>query len=212
MKVFDAYARYYDLLYRDKDYDSEADYVAHLAEKFGHQTGSILELGCGTGKYTMCLAERGFSVLGVDFSENMVDRAKQRKVQSDNPIAEKTDFKVADIRQLKVDRKFDIVVSLFHVLSYQTSNDDLHAVFETAREHLNPGGLFIFDFWYGPAVLTQRPEVREKLISDDEIEVKRLATPKEFPNDNCIEVNYDLEIREKATGQTEKVSECHKQR
>ena len=68
------------------------------------------------------------------------------------------------------------MLALFHVVGYQTTNDDLAAAFETARTHLKPGGVLLFDYWYGPAVLTQRPAVRIKRASDAALEVTRLAS------------------------------------
>ena len=66
-------------------------------------------------------------------------------------------FTTGDIRDIRLNQRFDVVIALFHVISYQTTNDDVTAAFQTARQHLNPGGIFIFDVWYGPAVLTERP-------------------------------------------------------
>ncbi|MCK4959457.1 MAG: class I SAM-dependent methyltransferase [Planctomycetes bacterium] len=212
MKVFDNYARYYDLLYRDKDYQAEADYVVSLLNEFAGPAKSVLELGCGTGKHAISLAKRGLEITGVDLSSEMVSQAKQRAEQSGQPVASQLDFSVADIRNLSLGKKVDAVISLFHVLSYQTANDDITAVFSVAREHLNPDGVFIFDFWYGPAVLTERPEIRTKKLADETIEAERIARPEMFPNENCVEVNYDLTIRNKVSGEIETFQECHRMR
>lgn len=76
------------------------------------------------------------------------------------------------------------MIALFHVISYQTTNEDVTAAFETARHYLNPGGVFIFDVWYGPTVLTERPSVRIKSMADDQTEIIRLAEPVLHPNEN----------------------------
>ena len=68
--VFDEYARYYDRLYRDKDYQAEADYVAGLIQRFNPNAHSILELGSGTGIHAALLAEKGFTVHGSDYPKN----------------------------------------------------------------------------------------------------------------------------------------------
>jgi hypothetical protein len=57
--------------------------------------------------------------------------------------------------------------TIFHVFSYQTTNGDLVAALTTAKEHLNPDGILIFDCWYGPAVLSNKPTIRVKTIEDD---------------------------------------------
>ena len=74
------------------------------------------------------------------------------------------------------------MIALFHVLSYQTSNADAQAMFETAATHIETGGIFLFDCWYGPAVLTDRPETRVKRAEDDTVEIIRIAESVMFPN------------------------------
>lgn len=212
MKVFDNYAHYYDLLYRDKDYRGETDYICGLLEKFAPGAKSILDLGCGTGRHAVSLAERGFDVFGVDLSKKMIAKAGERKTQLSSQVSQKVNFEVADIRKLNVGKNFDVIVSLFHVLSYQTTDEDLQATFEVVAEHLEPEGIFIFDFWYGPAVLAEQPEVREKIIIEQAMEIKRVARPKMLENSNCVEVNYDMTIHDKTTGNIEEFDECHRVR
>jgi SAM-dependent methyltransferase len=159
--VFADYARYYDLLYRDKDYAAEAEYVAGLIRKFQPSARSILELGSGTGIHASLLAEKGYEVTGIDLSLDMVNIAQQNVanhliLQSSNPLVSPL-FLQGDIRSVRLSQFFDVVIALFHVISYQTTNEDVTAAFETAKQHLNSGGIFIFDIWYGPAVLTERP-------------------------------------------------------
>jgi len=74
--VFGEYARYYDLLYRDKDYAAEADYIARLVHEFHPGAKSILELGSGTGIHAGLLAEKGFSVHGIERSAEMLARSR----------------------------------------------------------------------------------------------------------------------------------------
>ena len=76
--VFDAYAAYYDLLYRDKDYAGEAAYVHGLIRRYAPGARDILELGCGTGRHAEALMDLGFRVTGVDRSGEMVARARER--------------------------------------------------------------------------------------------------------------------------------------
>lgn len=207
-RVFDAYARYYDLLYRDKDYGAEAAYVAsHLPAG-----ACILELGCGTGAHAEHLARMGFSVDGVDLSETMLDRARARKAGLPPGIAARLSFSHGDIRSVRTGKAYDAVLALFHVMSYQTGNDDLQAAFGTAAAHLSSGGSFLFDYWYGPAVLTQRPEPRTRLLEDELIRVTRQAQPELRPNENLVEVGYRVQIVEKASGATEEVREAHRMR
>ena len=70
----------------------------------------------------------------------------------------------SSIEELHLNQKFDAVISLFHVMSYQTTNEELSAAFKTASKHLAKGGIFIFDFWYGPTVHNEKPSIRIKKV------------------------------------------------
>ena len=210
MSVFGGYSRYYNLLYQDKDYASEAQYVHELIQKYRPGAKTILSLGCGTGNHDFILADIGYEVSGVDMSAEMLNAAKARVVTS--TLAIPPDYSQGDIRTIRLGKAFDVVISLFHVMSYQTTNDDLQAAFVTAKAHLNPGGLFLFDCWYGPAVLTDPPVVRVKRLEDDEIEVLRIAEPVMHYNENVVDVNYQVMITEKETGRLEKIREVHRMR
>src|SRR4051794_25440991 len=73
--VFETYGRYYDLLYRDKDYQGEAEYIASVLHRADPQIHSILEFGSGTGRHGKLLAGHGFNVVGIERSETMAKAA-----------------------------------------------------------------------------------------------------------------------------------------
>lgn len=210
--VFDAYARYYDLLYRDKDYAAEVEYVVSHIRRNAPDAGRILELGCGTGTHAEYLARHGFTVHGVDLSDAMLAAAEARKRSLPPEIAGRINFTPGDARVVRLGKRFDAVISLFHVMSYQTTNTDLSAAFATAAAHLAPTGIFLFDFWYGPAVLTQRPEVRVKRLAENGIRVTRIAEPDFHPNKNVVDVNYEVLIECTRTGTAQTVRETHPMR
>lgn len=217
MPVFGAYSRYYNLLYKDKDYAGEAEYLRGLIARHSPEARTVLDLGCGTGNHASLLARRGLQVTGVDQSEEMLAVARSQipgpdSVPSPAPQVPPLSFRQGDIRTVRLGASFDVVLSLFHVMSYQTSNADLRAAFATARVHLKPGGLFIFDCWYGPAVLSDRPSVRVKRLEDEEIRVTRIAEPVLHPNQNVVDVNYHVLVQDKASGALEEMRETHRMR
>lgn len=217
MKVFSNYARYYDLLYKDKNYKEEVDYVEGLIKQYSTKSvKSILDLGCGTGKHDFLLAEKGYSVTGIDVAPEMIEIAQQNsynfQISQFSNFQIGTSFQVGDVRSINLNKKFDTVISLFHVASYQTTNDDLIQFFQTAKNHLNEDGLFIFDCWYGPAVLTDRPVERIKRLEDEQIEVTRFAKPLLYPNENIVDVNYTVNIKDKTTSLVEEIKETHRMR
>jgi SAM-dependent methyltransferase len=206
MSVFGKYAAYYDLIYRDKDYVGEATYIHHLIQKYHPATKTILDLGCGTGRHAKLLAQKGYLVHGVDLSQEMLNEAN--KETDSNCLV----FSQGDVRTVKLGKIFDVVVSLFHVVSYQTTNDDLRNTINTAFGHLENHGFFIFDCWYGPTVLSDRPTVRIKRLESELIKVTRIAEPVMYANENLVDVNYDVFIRDKAEGLVEELHETHRMR
>jgi SAM-dependent methyltransferase len=211
-EVFGAYSRYYDLLYADKQYQQEADYVASKLSAAGVRSGRILELGCGTGAHAEFIARRGYSIHGVDLSPGMIERAEDRRRSLAPELGSQLSFGCGDVRHLRQGHCFDAVISLFHVMSYQATNADLAAAFDTAALHLQPGGLFLFDFWYGPAVLTQQPAVRIKRLADRSTSVLRIAEPRLDENANCVDVQFTVQIEDIATSRREDIVETHRMR
>lgn len=205
--VFDEYAHYYDLLYRDKDYISEANYIASLIKKYNSKAETILDLGCGTGKHAELLAQKGYRVHGVDMSEGMLKEAYARADHNSQLC-----FSLSTIQEFCLEEKFDVVTALFHVMSYQTSNNDLYKAFSVAYEQMLPGGIFVFDCWYGPAVLTDRPVVRVMRLEDAHIHVTRTAEPVMHPNENLVDVNYHMYIKDKKQGTFGELREVHTMR
>jgi len=209
--VFADYARYYDLLYQDKNYAAETEYVVGLIRKFHPTARSILELGSGTGIHASLLAEKGFTVHGIERSQEMLARSLAL-TEKMTPGHGQLTFTPGDIRDIRLNKNFDAVIALFHVISYQTTNEDVTAAFAAARHHLKPGGIFIFDVWYGPAVLTERPEVKIKRMADDQTEITRLAEPVLHPNENRVDVHYHVFVRDLATQAVAELKETHAMR
>lgn len=117
-----------------------------------------------------------------------------------------------DARTVRLGKRFDAVTCLFHVMSYQNTEKDALAVMETARQHLKSGGLFLFDFWYGPGVLTDPPTERDRVMEDAHTRVCRHAHPVHRVNDNLVEVHYNIELMDKATEVRSFLHEVHKMR
>ncbi|MDV2487621.1 class I SAM-dependent DNA methyltransferase [Acinetobacter johnsonii] len=187
------YSQYYDLLYQDKDYQAEEKYVSSLIQNYMPKAHSLLDLGCGTGKHAELFCDRGLFVHGVDLSLEMLNIAEKRRIGKENQLS----FSHSSIQNLSLDKRFDVITSLFHVMSYQNSNQELIQALEVAKDHLVDDGILIFDFWYGPAVLTERPTTRIKRLENDLIKVTRLAEPILHPQINCVDVHYNIFIRDK---------------
>lgn len=208
MEVFKDYAYYYNAFYQDKDYKSEAEQVDFLLKKNGKNIKNIMNYGCGTGRHDMELLRLGYQCSGIDMSPLMIDIARK------NAESEKLEinFEVADIRNYEPNDKYDAVISLFHVMSYQNGNKDVLAAFQNARKALNKGGIFLFDVWYGPGVLSDKPAVRVKEIEDEENRLVRIARPVMHDKKNVVDVCYEVLVIQKQTGVARIINEVHNMR
>jgi SAM-dependent methyltransferase len=161
------YADQYDLIYSDKDYEAECNLLEEVFRLYSSApVKTILDLGCGTGAYAIPLSRRGYRVTGIDRSEDMLGHARHKAASELQPeTGNLPNFLSGELCSIDLGDNFDAVLMMFAVLGYQLTNEQVAAALQTVRRHLRTGGLFVFDVWYGPAVLAIRPENRIKVIS-----------------------------------------------
>ena len=211
---FGEYSRYYDLLYADKDYAAEAGFARAILEAHGCGAAGrrLLDLGCGTGRHARRLAAGGDRVHGVDLSPGMIARARVELANEPPEVQARTTFAEGDLRTYRAGETFDAVLSLFHVMSYQTAQEDLEGALATARAHLATGGVFLFDAWYGPGVLTDPPAVRVKRVAGPEHSVLRLSEPTLLPTLSCVDVAFTLFAFDRTGAVVDQTRETHRMR
>lgn len=167
------YADAYDHIYRDKDYDGETDVLERVFLEYAPTpVHRVLDLGCGTGNHALRLAAKGYHVVGVDRSAEMLEVAQSKARQEGVSIR----LHQGDVREVDLGESFDAAVMMFAVLGYQLENDDVLNALKTARNHLKPQGLLVFDVWYGPTVLAQRPGDRVRIIETENGTLLRAAS------------------------------------
>jgi SAM-dependent methyltransferase len=206
MSVFNMYSEYYDLLYKDKDYNSEVDYIDSLIKKHKPEAKSIIDFGCGTGNHDMLFYKKGYEITGTDLSFEMIEIAKLKA------IGTSVLFRQGDIRNTIISGSYDVAVSLFHVISYQNLNLDVINSFINVNRHLSKNGVFIFDFWYGPGVLNDQPTTRVKRLENDNLKVSRITESALIPNSNTVDVNFEINVLEKKTAKNFQINETHSMR
>ena len=151
----------------------------------------------------------------IDIEENsqrMLTEAERRKSSLPEDAAKRVSFVQGDARTVALEVQFDAVIALFHVMSYQTTDADVEALFDAAARHLAPGGMFLFDFWYGPAVLSLRPEVRIKRRSSNGVNAERLAEPELLLAENRVAVTYTIRVDSDPNARPAQFSERHDMR
>ncbi len=143
MSTTDYYALYYDLLYSHRDIKSEVDFLEKMFREYSSiKVNSVLDVGCGTGLHSVELARRGYTVLGIDISREMIEKAREKSAGIPN-----VSFVNADVRSFNAGRRFDSAIAMYGVISYFVSDDDLMEALRSIRAHVNTGGLFVFDTW-----------------------------------------------------------------
>jgi len=209
MNPFGKYSKYYDLLYHDKDYLREVEFISKLLDANMPNGLSILELGCGTGRHAAILAENKWFIDGIDISIDMLKAAESRKKMLPKDATDRLKFIHGDIRNFDTGKQYDVILSLFHVVSYLNSNKDISEMFDCVKKHLKPGGIFIFDYWYGPAVLSNKPMIKIKRINSLDFNITRLSEPTINPNTSLVDINYEIQIYDNNTQHIQLISEKH---
>jgi SAM-dependent methyltransferase len=184
-------AEFYDFLYENRDYRSECAFVDQALRKYGKgRIKDLLDIGCGTGGHSFEFADRGYRVLGLDTSREMI-RVGRRKAKGRKDVS----FVHGDIRRMRFHRHFDAAISLFAPMSYLATHRDIEQAFLNVRRLLRPGKPFVFDVWNGNAVLKEGPgnTTRTAHVRGDEI--VRTASPELDLRRQTCTVNYCFEVR-----------------
>lgn len=192
MKVFGKYANYYDLLYKDKNYTSECEMIKSILNKYSKKkVGSILDLGCGTGNHSIILQSMGYKIVGVDISQTMLENAIKKIDEKNSKLIK---FEHGDIKTWRTKETFDAVIMMFAVLGYQISNEDVVSALQNVRRHIKKGGIFIFDVWFGPSVVSQKPSTRTKKINTEAGKLTRKASSQLHITENTVTVHYETNL------------------
>ena len=142
MSSYDFLAGCYDQLTYDVDYSAWADYIERHFRRRGLPGKTVLDLACGTGSLTRELAGRGYEMIGVDLSPDMLAEAaeKNRDVDGIAPM-----FLCQSMDKLDLYGTIDACVCCLDSVNYVTSPKQLQKAFERVHLFLMPGGLFLFD-------------------------------------------------------------------
>jgi len=202
-KPFFKTSQFYNLLYDEKSSDLEVDYVLDLLRRHKLEVKDILEFGCGTGRHSELIAKRGINIHGIELSQNMLNQIKK---------IDRFTYQQGNITDARVQRKFDSVISLFHVINYLNTNQEISDVFKNAFQHLKQNGIFLFDIWYSAAVISEKPAVRVKNFKNQFYEITRIAIPEIDYLNNTVKINYTFYIQDIKSNNCEKFCEIHKLR
>ncbi len=142
MEAYTSFASVYDTFMDNIPYEEWAEYLSGLLAEYEVTDGIVLDLGCGTGTLTELMAGRGFDMIGVDNSEEMLEIAMEKRAESGRDIL----YLLQDMREFELYGTVRAVISICDSLNYITEEEELEEVFRLVNNYLDPEGVFIFDF------------------------------------------------------------------
>jgi len=141
MDAYTSFASVYDQFMDNIPYEEWGKYVRELLLEHDIKDGLVLDLGCGTGSMTEVLAGYGYDMIGVDISEDMLEIAMEKRLESGHDIL----YLLQDMREFELYGTVGAVVSICDSLNYLLEEEDLVETFRLVNNYLDPKGLFIFD-------------------------------------------------------------------
>ena len=172
-------------------YEDWSRYVTGLLAEYGITDGLVLDLGCGTGKMTRLLADAGYDMIGVDYSEEMLEVARERQ---DEQNRDDILYLMQDMREFELYGTVRAVISICDSINYILEEDDLRHVFELVNNYLDPKGIFIFDL---NTVYKYRELLGENTISENREESSFIWDNYFYEDEMVNEYDLTLFIREK---------------
>ena len=177
---------YYDALTENVNYPARAAYLDGLVQKYEQSAGKVmLDLACGTGTMTEEMAERGYDMIGVDYSEGMLGQAMEKKIEKQLPIQ----YVCQDMRELELYGTVDAVICTLDSLNHLPSFEDVTTVFQRVWESTETGGVFVFDM----NTLYKHRELLGNQVYVYETDAVYCVWENALCEDNCtVEITLDL--------------------
>lgn len=141
LDAYTVFAEVYDQFMEEVPYEEWRDFLVSVMKEHGIDDGLVLDLGCGTGTLTTLLAKAGYDMIGVDLSEDMLERAFEKRQQEGLDIL----YLCQDMCAFELYGTVRAVVCACDSLNYLTGPEDLKKTFQLVNNYLDPGGLFLFD-------------------------------------------------------------------
>lgn len=141
MEAYQSFARVYDMFMDNIDYDSWSKYLIDILKEHQVDDGLVLELGCGTGSVTERMADAGYDMIGVDLSEDMLQIAQEKRMESGHDIL----YLLQDMCEFELYGTVKAVLCVCDSLNYLLEEEEVLQTFRLVNNYLDPGGVFIFD-------------------------------------------------------------------
>lgn len=138
MSSYHTFAQFYDTLTENAEYKVRSEYISNFFSRYGGSGRNLLDLACGTGTFSKIFSDMGYSVTGIDLSDDMLSVA-------DNKCGGNVKFVKGDMTDFGFDNKFDFCICTLDSINHITDYNDLKKCFDNVYHVLNKGGIFVFD-------------------------------------------------------------------
>lgn len=159
MEAYTDFATVYDRFMEDTPYDEWCEAIVNNLKKYGINGGLVCDLGAGTGEMTRRLSKKGFDMIGIDNSEEMLMVARDKSCDADGIL-----YLCQDMREFELYGTVAAIVSVCDCVNYLLEEDELVTTFKLVNNYLDPNGIFIFDF---NTVHKYRDVIGEATIADN---------------------------------------------
>lgn len=219
MEVYTDFAGVYDTFMDDTPYQEWADFLAQLIEKYGiskpvrdreqgildSERNLVLDLGCGTGTLTELLYQKGYDMIGVDLSQEMLNIALEKKEKSGSEIL----YLCQDMRELDLFSTVGTVISVCDSVNYLLENDEVEETFGLVNNYLYPGGIFLFDF---NTVYKYEQVIGDTTIAENRDDCSFIWENYYHEEDRVNEYDLTIFVKEKKEELFRRFTETHFQR
>ena len=219
MEAYTDFAGVYDTFMDDTPYQEWADFLAQLIEKYGiskpvrdkeqgildSERNLVLDLGCGTGTLTELLYQKGYDMIGVDLSQEMLNIALEKKEKSGSEIL----YLCQDMRELDLFSTVGTVISVCDSVNYLLENDEVEETFGLVNNYLYPGGIFLFDF---NTVYKYEQVIGDTTIAENRDDCSFIWENYYHEEDRVNEYDLTIFVKEKKEELFRRFTETHFQR
>ncbi|HEX2254179.1 MAG TPA: class I SAM-dependent methyltransferase [Thermoanaerobaculia bacterium] len=186
----------------DDDYDAlgRAEDVPFYVELAREAGGTVLEMGCGSGRVTLPVARAGIEVVAVDASSAMLGRLRAHLAAESSAVARRVEVVAGDIRSLDLGRRFPLVIAPFRVVQHLVSRSDQRAWLRAVARHLEPGGELVFDVFQPDYDYLVQPAAGsldvERSDSDTGCTIRRFSSAHHTPAEQTFTVRVEWHVEE----------------
>ncbi len=202
--AYTGFASVYDLFMDEIPYEKWCETIVGYLKDYGVTDGLVLELGCGTGTFTELMAQKGFDMIGVDNSPQMLEEAMEKRAETGSDIL----YLLQDMREFELYGTVRAIVSVCDSMNYLEEEEDLKEVFRLANNYLDPRGVLIFDM---KTAHYYRDVMGDKILAENRDEGSFIWENTWYEEEQANGYELTLFIRDDETGLYEKQEEIHYQ-